>query len=409
MSLAGVTARRASSTTCTTDRAECRTTTRTRWRRRWSRRPRTPASGSRCSTPCYLAGGLAAGGTSRSTTVQARFSDGAVEAWRAPGSLERLRRRAGPRSCRSPRCTRCAPCRPRRSPLSPRRATVADRCTSTCPSSRPRTRRASPCTAVTPDAAARRPRAARARDHRRARDPPHRGRRRPPRRDRARGSAPARPPSATWPTASARSPRCAAAGSPLSLGTDQHAVTDLLEEARGSSCTSGCRPGDARPSVRRSCWTRSGTNGFGALGAEEGGWIAGGGRRPRRGPAGLAPHRRRRPRPGRPRRHRGRRAHRRGGRRWRWCATGSTCSATSARCSPRRSSRSGPTCDRHRAPPGGHCTGRARPTTSARRSARVDDQHPVTGIGELVTNDGTDAGPARDRSRDAAARRRGRA
>ena len=42
----------------------------------------------------------------------------------------------------------------------------------------------------------------------------------------------ARPPSGTWPTGSARPGALADAGSPLALGSDQHAVVDLLEEAR---------------------------------------------------------------------------------------------------------------------------------------------------------------------------------
>ena len=58
-------------------------------------------------------------------------------------------------------------------------------------------------------------------------------------------SACARPPSATWPTASARPATWPTPGSALSLGSDQHAVIDLFEEARASSSTSGCAPGGA--------------------------------------------------------------------------------------------------------------------------------------------------------------------
>ena len=68
--------------------------------------------------------------------------------------------------------------------------------------------------------------------HRRARHPPDR------RRHRllgvaGAGAAPARPPSASWPTASGPSGALADAGVGLCVGSDSHAVIDLLEEARG--------------------------------------------------------------------------------------------------------------------------------------------------------------------------------
>ena len=83
-----------------------------------------------------------------------------------------------------------------------------------------------------PDRAARRRGRARPGHHRRARHPPDRRRHRAARRLRHRACACARPPSATSPTASARPGRCTTPGAPLSLGSDQHAVIDLLEEAR---------------------------------------------------------------------------------------------------------------------------------------------------------------------------------
>ena len=83
-----------------------------------------------------------------------------------------------------------------------------------------------------PHPAARRPRRARPAHHRRPHHPPHRRGHRPARRLRPPAPACAPPPNATSPTASARPPRCSARARPLSLGSDSHAVIDLLEEAR---------------------------------------------------------------------------------------------------------------------------------------------------------------------------------
>ena len=178
---------------------------------------------------CYLAGGLEAGRP--------------PAAGRRPAAvLRRRRRRVGrpggraaraARGCGSaPRCTRCGPCRPTSSPVDRAGGRPAGRCTCTSPSSRRRTRPARRSTA------ARRPRCwpTRARS---ARPPPPctpptspattstaLGRSAGPR------SAPARAPRPTWPTGSGPFRRLRDAGSPLCLGSDQHAVTDLLGEAR---------------------------------------------------------------------------------------------------------------------------------------------------------------------------------
>ena len=85
---------------------------------------------------------------------------------------------------------------------------------------------------ATPDRAARRGRCARAAHQRRARDAPDRRRHRAARRLRHVTPASARPPSATSATASARRGALHDAGSPLTLGSDSHAVVDLFEEMR---------------------------------------------------------------------------------------------------------------------------------------------------------------------------------
>ena len=77
-----------------------------------------------------------------------------------------------------------------------------------------------------------RPRGARPADDGRARDPGDRRRHRAAGRLAGRTSACAPPPSATSPTASGRHGRCTTPGSPITLGSDSHAVVDLLEEAR---------------------------------------------------------------------------------------------------------------------------------------------------------------------------------
>ena len=149
MALAGVTAS-ASSTTCTTTPAARRTTTRTRWAQ--ALRAAAADAGIRLTLldTCYLAGGLEPSGHLPLDPVQQRFGDGDVDAW-----AERVARCAGGR-----RAGR------RGGPLGPRGAarraspTVAEaaarpaRCTCTCPSSRPRTRRAWRHYGLHPDRAA---------------------------------------------------------------------------------------------------------------------------------------------------------------------------------------------------------------------------------------------------------------
>ena len=85
---------------------------------------------------CYLAGGLTADGHRRWTSVQRRFGDGTVDAW-----AERVARAAPDAGhCASGRrSTRCGRCRATSIGPSSRAAERPARCTSTSPSSRPRT------------------------------------------------------------------------------------------------------------------------------------------------------------------------------------------------------------------------------------------------------------------------------
>ena len=77
---------------------------------------------------------------------------------------------------------------------------------------------------------------------------------------RAAAAASARRPSATSPTASARRGRCAEAGAALALGTDSHAVIDLLRGgARRSSSTSGSPAASAARHRRRRRCSRAAT------------------------------------------------------------------------------------------------------------------------------------------------------
>ena len=204
----------------------------------------------------------------------------------------------------------------------------AARCTSTSPSSRPRTR---PAWRLRPhpDRAARRPRACSARTPPPCTPPTSPTTTSPPWAAAARRSAPAPPPSATSPTASARSAGCRDAGSPALPGQRQHAVIDLLEEARllelDERLATGER-GHFRPG--RAASTPLTADGHRALGWPDAGrHRAGRAGRPGRRPAGQPAHRRLRTRPGRcMAAARRRRAHR-GRRRARsWSPTGSTCS-----------------------------------------------------------------------------------
>ena len=109
--------------------------------------------------------------------LQLRFGDGDVDAWAARvgarGRRHGADRRRDPLGARGARATR--------SPSSPRRP-QAGRCTSTCPSSRPRTRRASRPTGCTPTALLAAEGVLGPTHHRRARHPPDRRRHRAARR-----------------------------------------------------------------------------------------------------------------------------------------------------------------------------------------------------------------------------------
>ena len=135
MALAGVTGRRPSSTTCTTAPAGCRYADPHAMRA--ALRAAAADAGIRLTLldTCYLAGGF----------------DTPLEG--PPAALRRPRRRTpGPSAPRAPTawpCTRCARCPATRSPSS-RRPPRAVPCTCTCPSSPPRTRRASRATGCTP-------------------------------------------------------------------------------------------------------------------------------------------------------------------------------------------------------------------------------------------------------------------
>ena len=223
--------RRASSTTCTTRRAACRTTTRTRWPRRCAQAAGDAGIRLTLLDTCYLAGGLTGDGHLPLDAVQQRFCDGDVDAW-AAGSA---RPATGRRPCGSvPPSTRSAPCRraPARPWWRPRRGPAAARAPVRAAGREPRglehyglhaDRAARPARACSD----RRPRPS-TRTHltgadiAAARQLPG-----PP-------SASAPRPNATSPTASARPAGSVPRASPLSLGSDQHAIIDLFEEARGA-------------------------------------------------------------------------------------------------------------------------------------------------------------------------------
>ena len=105
-----ITVRRASSTTCTTARAACRTTTRTRWARRCAQAAADAGIRLTLLDTCYLAGGLTADGHMPLDERQRRFGDGDVERWAE--RVHALRPSPGMRGRRGRR-TRCAPCRAR--------------------------------------------------------------------------------------------------------------------------------------------------------------------------------------------------------------------------------------------------------------------------------------------------------
>ena len=178
---------------------------------------RRPASGSRCSTRATSR----AGSASRSSGAQARFSDGDAARWAERVSAHRGRARSAPRS------TPSAPCPPSR--WTRRRVGArAGRCTSTSPSSAPRTRPASPPTACTPvqllaEHGALGPNST-------AVHATHLTDARPGAARRRRRSACARRPSATSPTASATPARTSA-----SAATATRSSTSSRRRARSSS------------------------------------------------------------------------------------------------------------------------------------------------------------------------------
>ena len=245
----------ASSTTSTTAAAACRTPTPTRSARGSSPAAGRPASGSRCSTPATST----AGSARRSTTVQARFSDGIARAVGRPG------RRA--RTVATDRADRCGdPLGARRRPgvrcgvvaawaAEQRRRLHAhvseqpeenDECLAAYGSRR---------SSVLDEAGALSDRFTAVHathvDGRRHRDARQRA---------GRAAASARRPNASSPTASVRPRRSRAAGVELCVGSDSHAVIDPFEETRAvelderlASLRRGDPPagGPARPRRRR--------------------------------------------------------------------------------------------------------------------------------------------------------------
>ena len=333
-------------------------------RRRWSQAAADAGIRITLLDTCYLAGG---------SSGRPPPLDGVAAAVR-----RRRRRRAGPSaSPRSPdrpgRCgsarpsTRCGRCRPTQlaAVVAGRRA--AGRCTCTSPSSRPRTRPASPYTAARPTAAARRRAACSARAPRPCTPPTS------PTTTSRRSARPARrlrlPDHRARPGRRHRPgpPRCATPGSPAVPRQRQHAVIDLLEEARALELHERLRTERARPlppgRAGRARHRRRAR-------ARSAGRTPGGSRPGAR--ADLVAVRLDTPAHGRVARParlvmaatRGRRAHRRRRRAGRSCATGGTVLGdVGAAAGRRRSRRSGRTHEH-----GGHRASASwSPTTSARR------------------------------------------
>ena len=277
---------------------------------------------------CYLAGGIGA-------AARAACSAGSATATRTRGptraeALHDVVPRRAATSWSARPCTRCAPCRPTSSHRSP---TCAERHAAPLHVHLSEQRAENDaCLAaygVTPDQAAARPRRARPAHHRRARHPPHRRRHRSCSAAPAPACACARPPSATWPTASARPADCATPARRVTLGSDSHAVIDLFEEARAVELDERLASRAPRPLVgrraarrrdrrrarlarlarRRACstpgawptWSRSRLDSVRTAGASEPTRRSGGLRRDRR-----RRHRRRRRRPAGRRRRRAR-------------------------------------------------------------------------------------------------------
>ena len=215
----------ASSTTSTTAPAGRRTPHRTRWPTRSSPPPARPASASRCSTRATSTAASAPTSSRRSAaSPTATSTRGRPAPARSPTAPD-VRIGAAVHSVRAVDPASIAVVagvggRARRAAARPRvRAAGRERAD-------PRRLR------LHADAAARRPGRPRRALHGRPRHPRHGRRHRPARRRRAAGAASARRPSATSPTASARRAPLRDAGARLTLGSDSHAVIDLLEEAR---------------------------------------------------------------------------------------------------------------------------------------------------------------------------------
>ena len=241
------------------------------------RRRATPASGSPCSTPA----------TSRRrrtarrwpTAPQQRFGDGDGRRLGRPGRrrLQAPRRRTSDRRGRA-----LGPGGARRRawpPSSTGPSAATRRCTSTSPSSPPRT---TPCLAVhgcTPDRAARRPRRARAAHHRRARHPPDRRRHRACART---GTGVCFCPTTERDLADGIGPLRALADGrvPLSLGSRQpRGDRPVRGGPRRRDSTSGWSAGERGLLRRRaSCSTRATADGHRALGWPDAGRIARGAR-----------------------------------------------------------------------------------------------------------------------------------
>ena len=250
----------------------------------------TPASGSPCSTPATSTGGVDGRPLEG---VQRRFADGDVA--RLGGAGRRAARRTGAADRRG-RALGAGGARERARRSSPRPPT--GRPLHVHLSEQPAENAA--CLAahgLTPTGLLAAEGVLGPRDDRRPRHPPDRRRHRAARRQRHRPSACARPPSATSPTASAPPGRCATRGAPLALGSDQHAVVDLFEEARGAGDARAAGDGGARPvppggAARRADrrTARSGWPDAGRLATRRA-------RRPGRRPARHRPHRRQPTRP----------------------------------------------------------------------------------------------------------------
>ena len=160
------------------------------------------------------------------------------------------------------------------------RPSAARRCTRTSPSSPPRTRPASQENGLTPTADARR------RRRRLAERSPRSTRRTWRQGRRAAGlratSACAPPPSATWPTASARRGSCARPARGSASGSDSQAFIDLFEEARAIELDERLATGVRGNHTPAQLLAAATAGGYDSLGWPDGGRIAAGrARRPR--------------------------------------------------------------------------------------------------------------------------------